>query len=143
MFDTNIHATCLFFFNTSMLSWFDSQQRKNYISQNHRFLTPPVFSQSERCAHVMFCRNAVTCLEFFLSATWSVGSNSLKSEAFTLLLPCAVLTLPCVWDVSGGTGLQEPGDPGCPEDRYPWCSPHAQGVLHDPGRNSVQHHAWR
>lgn len=46
-------------------------------------------------------------------------------------------------DVSGRPGHQEPGYPRRQAGRYPRRCAFAKRLLHDPGRNSVQHHAWR
>lgn len=45
--------------------------------------------------------------------------------------------------VSGESGHQEPGDPGSQARRHPRFCPHAPGLLHDSGRDRVQHYPGR
>lgn len=45
--------------------------------------------------------------------------------------------------VSGKSGHQEPGDPGSQARRHPRFCSHAPGLLHDSGRDRVQHYSRR
>lgn len=93
------------------------------VSANH---SPP--------PHVSFCRKFLGCCFGFSQSTWR------HSVAFHARLWSVISDLR---DVSGRPGHQEPGYPSRQAGRYPRRCAFAKRLLHDPGRNSVQHHAWR
>lgn len=79
---------------------------------------------------------AATCprVRLRVALVSSVSSSSAAPEA----------TVPGLsGHVSGGPGHREPGDPGSEARRRPRLRAHAPGLLHDPGRDRVQHDSRR
>lgn len=106
-------------------------------------VTPPGSSQSQLSA--LFWRKCRTCLESYL-ATWreEVAGFRLWVISFISSTSTPEVTLSGLRrNVRGKSDHQEPGDPGCQTRHRPRLCSHAPGLLHDSGRDCVQHDSRR